>query len=162
RGGRLSIVCQRPQRPSVLRQAFQIVEPLAHAPLRGGFRAVYNVAGGARERRPEQAAPAGRAGDRHRARAWAGLSGRAPRDGRVGPAPVGNRVELDEHTARMAKAQTTSDAPRHFQVKRRTDNELILFVEERRESWIVYPPRSQYEFLERPNALTVLVEHHPW
>ena len=29
---------------------------------------------------------------------------RVGRDGRVGPAPVANRAELDEHTARMARA----------------------------------------------------------
>jgi hypothetical protein len=88
---------------------------------------------------------------------------RVGRDGRVGPAPVASQAELDEHTARMAKATaTTAEPPRRFQVRRRNDNELILFVEERRESWIVYPPRSQYEFLDRPNAVTVLVEHHPW
>ncbi len=86
---------------------------------------------------------------------------RVSRDGRVGPAPVANRAELDEHTARIARA-TAPEAPRRFQIKRRNDNELILFVEERRESWIVYPPRSQYEFLERPSTQTVLVEHHPW
>jgi hypothetical protein len=87
---------------------------------------------------------------------------RVGRDGRIGPAPVANRAELDEHTARMARASAPTEAPRRFQVKRRNDNELILFVEERRESWIVYPPRSQYEFLERPSAQTVLVEYHPW
>jgi hypothetical protein len=45
---------------------------------------------------------------------------------------------------------------------RMTDNELVLFDHERRESWIIYPPRSQYDFLKRPSPETVLVEHHPW
>ena len=88
---------------------------------------------------------------------------RVSRDGRVGPAPVASRAELAEHTARLAQVATkTADPPRHFQVRRRNDNEFILFVEDRKESWIVYPPRSQYEFLERPTSQTVLVEHHPW
>ncbi|MDP8922720.1 MAG: hypothetical protein M3O34_07570 [Chloroflexota bacterium] len=43
-----------------------------------------------------------------------------------------------------------------------TDNELVLFDREHRESWIVYPPRSAYEHLRRPTSDTVLVEHHPW
>ena len=86
---------------------------------------------------------------------------RVSRDGRVGPAPVANRAELAESTARMQRA-TEPEAPRRFTVKRRNDNELILFVEDRRESWIVYPPRSQYDHLDRPNLATVLVEHHPW
>ena len=55
-----------------------------------------------------------------------------------------------------------TEPPRRFEVKRRNDNELILFVADLRESWIVYPPRSQYEFLDRPTSLRVLVEHHPW
>ena len=45
---------------------------------------------------------------------------------------------------------------------RLTDNELVLFDRERQESWIVYPPRSGYDFLRRPSLETVLVEHHPW
>ena len=86
---------------------------------------------------------------------------RISRDGRVGPSPVANRAELAESTARMKRA-AEPEAPRRFEVKRRNDNELILFVADRRESWIVYPPRSQYEFLARPTITTVLVEHHPW
>ncbi|MBV9579741.1 MAG: hypothetical protein JO057_14220 [Chloroflexi bacterium] len=47
---------------------------------------------------------------------------------------------------------------------RRTDNELILFDAAAAESWIVYPPRSVYEFLagRRRSATTTIVEHHPW
>jgi hypothetical protein len=86
---------------------------------------------------------------------------RVSRDGRVVPAPVASRAELTEQTARVAQA-TAPEPPRRFEVKRRNDNELILFVGDRRESWIVYPPRSQYDFLERPTTQTVLVEHHPW
>ena len=86
---------------------------------------------------------------------------RVSRDGRVGPSPVGSRAELAESAARMKRA-AEPDAPRRFVVKRRNDNELILFVDDLNESWIVYPPRSQYEFLERPTTGTVLVEHHPW
>jgi len=86
---------------------------------------------------------------------------RVSRDGRVGPSPVASRAELAENAARIKRA-TEPEAPRRFTVKRRNDNELILFVEDRRESWIVYPPRSQYDHLDRPNLTTVLVEHHPW
>ncbi|MGE3912147.1 MAG: hypothetical protein AB7K36_22495 [Chloroflexota bacterium] len=87
---------------------------------------------------------------------------RVRRDGKIAASPVASRAELAEHTARVAKATEKQDPPRRFEVRRRTDNELILFVADRRESWIVYPPRSQYEFLDRPAAGTVLVEHHPW
>lgn len=86
---------------------------------------------------------------------------RVSRDGRIGPSPVANRAELAESAARIKRA-TEPEAPRRFEVKRRNDNELILFVSERRESWIVYPPRSQYDHLDRPDLATVLVEHHPW
>jgi len=51
-----------------------------------------------------------------------------------------------------------------FTVARRTDNELILFDEPVSESWIIYPPRSAYEFLpvRRRSIRTTIVEHHPW
>jgi hypothetical protein len=42
------------------------------------------------------------------------------------------------------------------------DNELVLFDEAARESWIVYPPRSRYTHLQRPTRESTLVEHHPW
>lgn len=47
-------------------------------------------------------------------------------------------------------------------IHRLNDNELVLFDERARESWIVYPPRSLYEHLRRPSADTTIVEHHPW
>jgi len=49
-----------------------------------------------------------------------------------------------------------------FKIGRLSDNELILFDEERQESWIIYPPRSKYEFVKRPTGDTTVVEHHPW
>jgi hypothetical protein len=41
---------------------------------------------------------------------------------------------------------------------------LILFDDDAAESWIVYPPRSGYEFLatRRRAARNTIVEHHPW
>lgn len=47
-------------------------------------------------------------------------------------------------------------------VARWNDNELILFFESRRESWIVYPPRSRYEFVWRPSADAAVVEFRAW
>jgi hypothetical protein len=54
-------------------------------------------------------------------------------------------------------------APR-FVIGRFSDNELVLFDEQRQESWIVYPPRSAYDFLpaRRPAQTVTVVEHHPW
>jgi hypothetical protein len=49
-----------------------------------------------------------------------------------------------------------------IQVGRWNENELILFLESRRESWIVYPPRSAYEFVRRPSSDAAIVELHPW
>lgn len=81
---------------------------------------------------------------------------RVQRDGRVSPiAPE------DVHAPRRPR-RPEPEPPRRFEVARINDNELILFVSERRESWIVYPPRSAYDFLDRPTPHTVLVEHHPW
>jgi hypothetical protein len=51
-----------------------------------------------------------------------------------------------------------------FVIGRYSDNELVLFDEQRQESWIVYPPRSAYDFLpaRRPAKTVTVVEHHPW
>lgn len=49
-----------------------------------------------------------------------------------------------------------------FTIARLNDNELILFVEQQRESWIVYPPRSAYSHVRRPTSTSTVVEHHPW
>jgi hypothetical protein len=51
-----------------------------------------------------------------------------------------------------------------FTVGRYSDNELVLFDEAEHESWIIYPPRSQYDFLSqrRPSKAVTVVEHHPW
>jgi hypothetical protein len=63
-----------------------------------------------------------------------------------------------------AQRRERTAQPPSFSVARRTDNELILFDEPAAESWIVYPPRSVYEFLSarRRSAATTVVEHHPW
>ncbi|MCC6174817.1 MAG: hypothetical protein IT305_05905 [Chloroflexi bacterium] len=71
---------------------------------------------------------------------------------------VAPRRPPDSASSRAAQSPL---APR-FDIARMNDNELILFDDRRKESWIVYPPRSRYDFLERPSATTVLVEHHPW
>jgi hypothetical protein len=42
------------------------------------------------------------------------------------------------------------------------DNELILFDQQARESWIIYPPRSAYDHVERADPGAAVVEHHPW
>src|SRR5438105_2628848 len=48
------------------------------------------------------------------------------------------------------------------EIGRWSDNELIQFFGEQRESWIVYPPRSAYGFLQRPSRDAAVVEFHPW
>lgn len=74
------------------------------------------------------------------------------RSSRAEPAPV------------QVQRPQVAPTPAAFQIGRRTDNELILFDKERSESWIVYPPRSAYEFLgsRRPQSTSTVVEHHPW
>ncbi len=49
-------------------------------------------------------------------------------------------------------------------IGRYSDNELVLFDEAHQESWIIYPPRSAYDFLplRRASKSVTLVEHHPW
>ena len=51
-----------------------------------------------------------------------------------------------------------------FTIARRSDNELVLFDIAAQEGWIVYPPRSSYEFLRtrRASSGDTVVEHHPW
>jgi hypothetical protein len=52
--------------------------------------------------------------------------------------------------------------PPRFKIARWSENELVLFDEQRRESWLVYPPRSRYEFLRRQTRDTTLIVYHPW
>jgi hypothetical protein len=47
-------------------------------------------------------------------------------------------------------------------IARWNDNELIFFDHERRESWIVYPPRTAYSFVRRVVAGGTLVERRRW
>jgi hypothetical protein len=51
-----------------------------------------------------------------------------------------------------------------FTIGRFSQNELVLFDETEQESWIIYPPRSAYDFLNhrRPSKSVTVVEHHPW
>ncbi len=49
-----------------------------------------------------------------------------------------------------------------FRIARWSDNELILFVEEKQESWMLYPPRSKYAFVKRLVSDVLVVEHKPW
>src|SRR3984893_15919839 len=60
--------------------------------------------------------------------------------------------------------QTLVTAPPRFDIGRYSDNELVLFDATKQESWIIYPPRSAYNFLHRrrPSNTTTVVEHHPW
>jgi hypothetical protein len=55
-------------------------------------------------------------------------------------------------------------APPRFSIGRFSENELVLFDETKQESWIIYPPRSAYDFLpsRRSSSATTVVEHHPW
>jgi hypothetical protein len=73
----------------------------------------------------------------------------------------------------LRKAPTPQPSPRPkrdelrqpiFTIARRTNNEVILFDEAASESWIVYPPRSEYAFLNvrRRSTASTIVEHHPW
>ena len=47
-------------------------------------------------------------------------------------------------------------------IVRWNDNELLFFDEERRESWIVFPPRTTYDFVHRLVAGATLVERRRW
>ena len=81
-------------------------------------------------------------------------------------------VHLPKSILRSSRAKPIAPEPRPIQppraptftVARRTDNECILFDERAAESWIIYPPRSAYEFLavRRRSPKTTIVEHHPW
>jgi hypothetical protein len=80
-------------------------------------------------------------------------------------------VHLPSSILRNAPPPATPPRPRRdetrqpvFSIARRTNNELILFDESASESWIVYPPRSEYDFLSvrRRSPSSTIVEHHPW
>jgi hypothetical protein len=80
-------------------------------------------------------------------------------------------VRLPSSILRQSPAPPVASRPKRdnarqpiFSIARRTDNELILFDESAAESWIVYPPRSEYDFLgvRRRSPQHTIVEHHPW
>jgi hypothetical protein len=50
----------------------------------------------------------------------------------------------------------------NLQIARRTDNECIYFDEKHTASWIIYPPRSRYSFVPRPNSDATVVEYRRW
>jgi hypothetical protein len=79
------------------------------------------------------------------------------------PAAILRSSRAEAPSPRLAPLPPRGEAAA-FTVGRRTDNELILFDQAASESWIVYPPRSAYEFLRmrRRSASTTVVEHHPW
>jgi hypothetical protein len=52
--------------------------------------------------------------------------------------------------------------PHGLAIARWNDNEVIFFDHERRESWIVYPPRTAYTFARRVMAGGTLVERRRW
>ena len=49
-----------------------------------------------------------------------------------------------------------------FRLARWNDHELILFDDELRESWLLYPPRSRYQAGRRVLGQALLVERRPW
>jgi hypothetical protein len=62
---------------------------------------------------------------------------------------------------RTAQLEATFD-PKALTIGRMNDNECILFDEPHRLSWIIYPPRSKYDFIHRPTVDSIIIELHPW
>jgi hypothetical protein len=81
------------------------------------------------------------------------------------PVRLPPRILRSAHTTPTAEPRP-SGPPRQaaFTIARWNDNEFILFDQPSAESWIIYPPRSAYDFLavRRRSRGTTIVEHHPW
>ena len=80
------------------------------------------------------------------------------------PVRLPQNILRSANSQRQPTPQPSRQREPRFTVARRTDNELILFDDGASESWIVYPPRSGYEFLavRRRSLASTIVEHHPW
>lgn len=65
-------------------------------------------------------------------------------------------------TALPTSTSQPGTAPPRLAIARWNDNELIFFDHERRESWIIYPPRTSYSFARRVMAGGTLVERRGW
>jgi hypothetical protein len=63
---------------------------------------------------------------------------------------------------RVRRGPSSEAEWRQWRIAVLNDNELVLFDERERESWIVYPPRSNYSHVHRPTPGATVVEHHPW
>jgi hypothetical protein len=53
-------------------------------------------------------------------------------------------------------------SPADLRVARRTENECIYFDEKHAASWIIYPPRSVYSFVQRSAADVTVIEYRRW
>ncbi|GEM_PF-2465698 len=73
-----------------------------------------------------------------------------------------SRIPRPPAAGRPSPAEPAPSSQVLPQIGRWNDNELILFFEEWQESWIVYPPRSAYDFLRRPTRDAAVVEFHSW
>ena len=69
--------------------------------------------------------------------------------------------ELPKAPVRPKPGQRLPAALR-FKLARWNDDELILFDDAARESWILYPPRSRYNARRRLIAPALVVEHRSW
>ena len=65
-------------------------------------------------------------------------------------------------TRRRLKAGERIPAALRFRIARWNRNELILFDDDKHESWILYPPRSYYARARRIVGDALVVEHRPW
>lgn len=70
--------------------------------------------------------------------------------------------ELPKPRRPAAKPGKKLPAALRFRIARWNDNELIFFDDDARESWILYPPRSRYAFVNRIVGDALVVEHRPW
>lgn len=71
------------------------------------------------------------------------------------------RQDRSASRAKVAQLEATFD-PKILTIGRMNENECILFDELHRLSWIIYPPRSRYDFVHRPTVDSIIVELHPW
>jgi hypothetical protein len=71
-----------------------------------------------------------------------------------GSANVGASIRVPRSVARPSLSDLS--------VARLTENECILFDEQQRVSWILYPPRSLYSFVSRPAPEILVIEERRW
>lgn len=80
----------------------------------------------------------------------------------LGPELLRKSPQPDPTKRPSPRPQDYRPSPGDLQMARRTENECIYFDEKHGASWIIYPPRSSYTFVQRSGPDMTVIEFRRW